>query len=171
MKIFFCALVFLLLFVVPAKMQAQSVKDTVSREDKLYALSLIWKEADYNFVFFDRQPHLNWDSLYKAYIPKILSTKNVYEYVWVLSNFIGTLKDGHTRIMLDQFYWNETDVPPIYIVAYNGKRYITAVNEPLKDEIPIGAEITTYVALPIQHLNSPCYRKIIKNQKWSLREI
>jgi len=142
MKIFFCALVFLLLFVVPAKMQAQSVKDTVSREDKLYALSLIWKEADYNFVFFDRQPHLNWDSLYKAYIPKILSTKNVYEYVWVLSNFIGTLKDGHTRIMLDQFYWNETDVPPIYIVAYNGKRYITAVNEPLKDEIPIGAEIT-----------------------------
>ncbi|HEX3385977.1 MAG TPA: S41 family peptidase [Mucilaginibacter sp.] len=142
MKIIFRILALLLLLTASVKLRAQSVKDTLSRENKLYALSMIWKEADYNFVFFDRQPHLNWDSLYKAYIPKILATRNVYECVQVLSSFIGTLKDGHTRIMLDQFYWNETDVPPIYFVVYNGKRYITAVDEPLKDEISIGAEIT-----------------------------
>ena len=142
MKPFFCILALFVVFIIPATMQAQSVKDTLSREDKLYALSMIWKEADYNFVFFDRQPRLDWDSLYKAYIPKVLATKNVYEYVHVLSNFINTLKDGHTRIILDQFYFNETDVPPIYVVEYNGKRYITAVNEPLKDQVPIGAEIT-----------------------------
>src|ERR1700743_2689199 len=116
MKTFSCALILLLLFVIPAKMRAQSLKDTVSREDKLYALSVIWKEADYNFVFFDRQPHLNWDSVYIAYIPRILATKNLYEYIKVLNNFIGTLKDGHTGLMLNQFYWNETDLPPVYVV-------------------------------------------------------
>ena len=82
---FYKPALFFLLFI-PSKMQAQSVRDTVSREDKLYALSLIWKEADYNFVFFDQQPNLNWDSLYRAYIPKILATKNVYECVRVLTN-------------------------------------------------------------------------------------
>jgi carboxyl-terminal processing protease len=142
MKIFFCTPALFLLFIIPVKMQAQSVKDTVSREDKLYALSMIWKEADYNFVFFNQQPHLNWDSLYKAYIPKILATKNVYECVQVLGKFIGTLKDGHTRITLDQFYYNETDLPPVLLVTYNGKRYVTAVDEQLKAQIPIGAEIT-----------------------------
>ena len=103
---------------------------------------MIWKEADYNFVFFDQQPHLNWDSVYVSYIPKILATKNLYEYIRVLSNFIGTLKDGHTGIMLNQFYWNETDLPPVYFVKYKGKRYVTQVDESLKDQIPIDVEIT-----------------------------
>src|ERR1700743_2817373 len=97
----------LLLLVISVRSNAQSMRDTVSRADKIYALSLIWKEADYNFAFFNMQPHLNWDSLYLAYIPKILATKNVYEYVKVLRSFIGTLKDGHTGIMVNQNYWNE----------------------------------------------------------------
>ncbi|MGZ3777289.1 MAG: S41 family peptidase [Mucilaginibacter sp.] len=142
MKIFSYTLALFLLFAVAAKMQAQSVKDTVSREDKFYALSMIWKEADYNFVFFNAQPHLNWDSLYMAYIPKILATRNVYEYVKVLTKFIGTLKDGHTGIMLSQFYWNETDIPPVNYMTNNGKRYVTSVEEHLKDQIPVGAQIT-----------------------------
>ncbi|HWD88699.1 MAG TPA: S41 family peptidase [Mucilaginibacter sp.] len=141
MKIFLRSFALLLLFVIPAKMQAQSMRDTVSREDKLYALSLIWKEADYNFVFFDRQPHLNWDSLYKAYIPKILATKNVYEYFKVLKNFISTLKDGHTGMFYNQFYWNEIDSPPVRFVNKQGKRYVIAVDEPLKDQVPVGSEI------------------------------
>jgi C-terminal processing protease CtpA/Prc len=142
MKTFFCTFALFLLSIIPARLQAQSVKDTVSREDKLYALSMIWKEADYNFVFFDQQPHLNWDSLYRAYIPKIMATRNFYECVQVLSRFIGSLKDGHTRIFLDQFYYNETDIPPVLLVNYNGKRYVTSVDEQLKAQIPIGAEIT-----------------------------
>jgi carboxyl-terminal processing protease len=54
----------LILFILPFSSTAQAMHDTVSHEDKLYALSMIWKEADYNFVFFDKQPNLNWDSLY-----------------------------------------------------------------------------------------------------------
>jgi len=102
---------------------------------------MIWKEADYNFVFFDKQPHLNWDSLYVAYIPKILATKNVYEYFKVLSNFIGNLKDGHTSVMTPQAYWNDIDSPPVFYTKHNEKRYVTSVDETLKDQIPIGSEI------------------------------
>lgn len=142
MKSFFYTLTLFLLFAIPVKMQAQSLKDTVSREDKLYALSLIWKEADYNFVFFNSQPHLNWDSVYRAYIPKILATKNVYEYLKVLSNFLRTLKDGHTGIVYNQTYWNEIDSPPVRFVNKQGKRYVIAVDESLKGQIPPGSEIT-----------------------------
>jgi len=142
MKTFFITLALFVLFVIPVKMRAQSMRDTVSREDKLYALSLVWKEADYNFVFFDRQPHLNWDSVYRAYIPKILATKNVYEYITVLDNFLKTLKDGHTGIMHNQAYWNDVDSPPVRFIKKQGKRYVIAVDESLKDQIPPGSEIT-----------------------------
>jgi carboxyl-terminal processing protease len=130
-----------ILFCLPATLKAQAMSDTVSRENKLYALSMIWKEADYNFVFFDKQPHLNWDSLYVAYIPKILATKNVYEYFKVLRSFIGNLKDGHTSVMTSQAYWNDIDSPPVFYVDHNGKRYVSAVDETLKEQVPIGSEI------------------------------
>jgi len=115
--------------------------DTISRENKLYALSMIWKEADYNFVFFDKQPQLNWDSLYTAYIPKILAAKNAYQYLEVLDNFLGSLKDGHTGVLVNQFYYNEIDSPPVNYAKHDGKRFVTSVDESLKDQIPIGSEI------------------------------
>ena len=134
--------VFLLLLLCGfAKVRGQSMHDTVGREDKLYALSMIWKEADYNFVFFDRQPQLNWDSVYRAYIPKILATKNLLEYFRVLSSFTKQLKDGHTSVMTQQFYWNDIDSPPLRTVVYQGKRYVTAVEASMKDSIPVGSEI------------------------------
>ena len=139
MKKFSVSLLFVLCCI--AKVQSQSMHDTVSREDKLYALSMIWKEADYNFVFFDRQPQLNWDSLYRAYIPKILATKNVLEYDRVLSSFIKQLKDGHTSVWNSSYYWTDIDSPPVRTTVYQGKRYVTAVESSMKDSIPVGSEV------------------------------
>jgi len=131
----------LLLFCLPAALKAQSMHDTISRENKLYALSMIWKEADYNFVFFDKQPQLNWDSLYMAYIPKILDTKNAYQYLEVLDSFLGSLNDGHTSVLVNQFFYNDIDSPPIHYVKQYGKLFVTAIDESLVDQIPIGSEI------------------------------
>lgn len=51
------------------------IANTLSRTDKLFALSSFWSEVKYNFVFYD-QLKFSWDSLYKAYIPLIENTKN-----------------------------------------------------------------------------------------------
>jgi len=34
----------------------------LSVAERLYGLSLIWQEANYNFAFFDRVPNLDWDA-------------------------------------------------------------------------------------------------------------
>ncbi|UCH15081.1 MAG: hypothetical protein JSV22_03725 [Bacteroidales bacterium] len=70
----------------------------LSPEQKIYGLSEIWKEASYNFAFFDQVPHLNWDSCYQAFIPQVMETKTDWEYYQVLQKFMALLKDGHTRI-------------------------------------------------------------------------
>jgi len=71
---------------------------TLTTEKKLYGLSLLWKEASYNFAFFNQVPDLNWDSCYQAYIPKVLKAKNDWDYYLELQQFISLLQDGHTRV-------------------------------------------------------------------------
>ena len=88
---------FILIIVFTVNLHCQS-ENTLTTEDKLYGLSLLWKEACYNFAFFDQVPDLNWDSCYQAYIPKVLETKNDWDYYLELQKFISPLQDGHTRV-------------------------------------------------------------------------
>ena len=73
-------------------------ENTLSTEEKIYELSLIWKEASYNFAFFDQVPNLNWDSCYQAFIPQVIATTNDWDYYHVLQRFMTLLHDGHTRL-------------------------------------------------------------------------
>jgi len=73
-------------------------ENTLSIEEKLYELSMLWKEASYNFAFFDQVPNLNWDSCYQAFIPLVMETKTDWEHYLVLRKFLVLLEDGHTRL-------------------------------------------------------------------------
>jgi carboxyl-terminal processing protease len=73
-------------------------ENTLSPEAKIYGLSKLWKEASYNFAFFDHVPSLNWDSCYQTFIPLVLTTRTDWEYYQVLQKFFVLLKDGHTRV-------------------------------------------------------------------------
>lgn len=74
------------------------VENKLSTNDKIFGLSLLWKEVSYNFAFFHQVPHLNWDSCYIAEIPKVLETNNDWDYYLELQKFMSLLHDGHTRI-------------------------------------------------------------------------
>ena len=50
----------------------------LSIPERLYGLSLIWKEAAYNFAFFDRIPELDWDAAYREYIPQAIAAEDLF---------------------------------------------------------------------------------------------
>lgn len=56
-------------------------QENLSSEEKIAGLSRFWSEVKYNFVNFDLIPDLNFDSLYFAYIPKVVKTKSTQEIV------------------------------------------------------------------------------------------
>ena len=71
----------------------------ISNELKIYELSLIWKEAEYNFAFWEKlNGKLNWDEEYKKALPRVLATTNLYDYYMELSRFLALLRDGHTGV-------------------------------------------------------------------------
>ena len=116
--------------------------DNLSNEEKLYGLSLYWKEASYNFAFFDQVPGLDFDKAYREYIPKVLATKTTYEYYRELIKFNALLQDGHTNVYLPKGLSSQyVDSPALSLTEANHQAIVTTVNKELQTEVPLGSHI------------------------------
>ena len=69
----------------------------ITDEQKIYELSKIWKEAAYNFAFWDKVD-IDWDEEYRKTLVRVLETKDIYDYYNELSRFVALLGDGHTSV-------------------------------------------------------------------------
>ena len=123
--------------------------NTMSDTDKLYALSLFWSEAKYNFAFIDKLK-FDIDSLYKSYIPKVLTTENDLEFYNVLQLFAGNLKDGHTNIYFNDF-GKYTDYIPMGVRYFDDELYIISTCENLVEKFPIGSKILEINGMPTHY--------------------
>lgn len=66
--------------------------------ERIYGLSLIWSEAKYNFVYWNRLGALDWDGEYRAAMERVSLPMDDLEYFLTLSRFITLLNDGHTLV-------------------------------------------------------------------------
>lgn len=113
----------------------------LSNNEKIYGLSLLWKEAEYNFAHFDKVPDLNWNKTYLEYIDEVINTKTTLEYYRVLQKFIALLKDGHTNIYLPNEFQENIYYPHLKLQSLNKKIFIVESYDELSENIPIGSEI------------------------------
>ena len=114
--------------------------NNIANELKIYELSLIYKEAEYNFAFWDKfDKSFNWDEEYKKALVAVLKTNNTYDYYLQLMKFISLLKDGHTSISFPDYIMQSKEYSaklPISIEYIDGNYVITnvktIVNQPIK---------------------------------------
>jgi C-terminal processing protease CtpA/Prc len=102
-------------------------KANLSDADKVAGLSLLWSQAKYNFVNFDKLD-IDWNQTYLDYIPRVLDTKSTAEYYKVLINFYAQLKDGHTNVsppdsLTSEFYSR----PPLRTELIEGRVFVNQV--------------------------------------------
>jgi len=113
--------------------------DNPSNELKIYELSLIWKEAAYNFAFWhERMPQLDWDKAYRDALPMVLATQNLYDYYLELMKFVALLRDGHTDIMMPQSIESNpayTSKLPVQLIYNNGRYVISNVKRVAGDMV------------------------------------
>ncbi len=105
-------------------------ENSLSSKDKIYGLSLIWKEVSYNFAFFNQIPDLNWDSCYQDFIPRVLESENDWDYYLELQKFMSLLQDGHTRVFTQVHLRNKyygTSIKQLNTKLIEGKVIITRV--------------------------------------------
>ncbi len=138
----------ILLFVNIMIIIAQKSLNSVSKEQKLFELSTVWKEISYNFANMDNCQGLNIDSLYKAYIPIVQNTSNNFEYYKSLQQFLAHFNNGHTRCDIPDFLWKQLSYP-LLITSYNDKKiFIENIGSHYTTKVSVGDEI-----LEIENMN------------------
>lgn len=128
-------------------------RENLSEEEKLAGLARVWSEVKYNFVYFNRVPSLNWDSLYLAYLPRIKQSKSTREYYRLLEQMCARLKDGHTGINLPpQLFTEQYARPAVQTARIEGRVIIVKLlnDELFRQGIQPGMEIVSIDGLPVQ---------------------
>jgi hypothetical protein len=131
-----------ILLVLITLISSAQTSNKLSMTDKIYGLSKLWMEVNYNFVYLENFGKEKWDSAYYADIPIVIKTENDYQYYRELQKFYALLKDGHTNVFmpLDEGNSNFGDYR-IALFNNQNRAIVGAVNFSKKDEIPIGSEI------------------------------
>ncbi len=133
-----------LLFLIALSIQTSwASQGTLTQEQRLYGLSLLWMEASYNFAYFDQVPGLDWDATYKNYIPKVLAAESDFQYYRLLSRFMAELSDGMTYVEMDPRLIDENIAfPPVKLAEAQHQAVVVGVAKELADQLPLGAVIT-----------------------------
>lgn len=120
----------------------------LSLEEKLYGVSLIWREAEYNFPFWKNLSHLDWDKAYRECVSRVMNVDTIREYYLELSRFISLLNDGHSSIWFPQEVYQEAGRLPVLIGFVGGKWCI--VKSDISYEIPFYDEILAINDVPVE---------------------
>ncbi|MCK4655932.1 MAG: hypothetical protein KAT85_02840, partial [candidate division Zixibacteria bacterium] len=124
-----------------ANSSSQETRNDLTVDEKIYGLSLIWQEANYNFAFFDQVPDLDWDSTYRSFIPRVMSAETVYDYYRELQRFMAHLNDGHSNIYLPEYLYDSLSFPKIVLGDIGNRAIVENVDRSLEKQIPMGSEI------------------------------
>ncbi len=121
----------------------------ISTENKIYNLSRIWKDVEYNFPFISEFEPFELDEIYQDHLKMAIETDNIYDYYRVLQRFMGLLNDCNTRIVLPQAISSRINYPLIQIEDMDDKVIITNIGKRYSDRVQIGSELLEINDLPV----------------------
>ena len=134
--------------------------NTITNAQKIYELSKIWKEAAYNFAFWDKVD-IDWDEEYKNALVRVLGTKDLYDYYRELRRFVALLGDGHTDVSFPNEISQDAEyfsMIPVYFAKPGDEIIVVAVSEDLKDDIPLFSTLVKIDGTDIHdYIKECCY--------------
>ena len=118
----------------------------ISINERVYGLSLLWKEAAYNFAYWDERPDLDWDKAYSDFLPLVMAEEDPYEYYKLLERFVALLRDGHTFAEMPEELRPKYRAP-VMTKYLEGKHILTCA--PKEHEHLLYSEITSVNDMPL----------------------
>ena len=121
-------------------------------DEKIYDLSAIWRHAAFVFPHFHRCD-IDWDSAYRAFIPRALATQSDREHCLLMSEFINLLGDGHTDVSFNREITDEIGYLP-FALEYMQNTYWTEGKRILGFDGRPMAEITEEASRYVYHVGN-----------------
>ncbi|MCM1166775.1 MAG: S41 family peptidase [Lachnospiraceae bacterium] len=112
-------------------------------EERIYTLSCLWKEAEYNFAFWAERSDVDWNAEYRRFLPLVMNAEGDLEFYRLLMRFYALLRDGHTSVSPPAALFEGRCVP-FGVTRAEGKFLLAAAPE----ERFLFAELTSIQGLP-----------------------
>lgn len=106
----------------------------LSVEERVYTLSYLWKEAEYNYAFWALHPEIDWDKEYRTYLPQVINAADDFAFLCLLKRFYATLQDGHTAVTFPPAVW-ETFSFPVSFDYVGSEIVLTGVPEGCEEHL------------------------------------
>ena len=138
------------LFTLSCNRIAQTTEiNRIDKEQKLYELSVVWKELSYNFANMDNCPNVVLDSLYREYMTIVQNTENDWEYYKAMQRFLAHFNNGHVSCSEIPGYLNDYLGYLLLTTTYKDNKIIVEnIGAHNADKINIGDEIVTINDMP-----------------------
>lgn len=122
----------------------------ITRLQKVYDLSTIWKELSYNFGNLDNCKHLDIDSLYRVFIPLVEHTTNDFEYWKCLQHFMSHFNNGHTTLTgVPQHLVRYLAYPMLQTSYSNGFVIVENYGTRYSDKLSVGDTVVSISGMPV----------------------
>jgi C-terminal processing protease CtpA/Prc len=128
-----------------------NLTDEDRKIQRMAAFARLWSEVKYNFVYLDRRPDLDWDSMLEVYLPRVAAARTPEEYDRVLEEAIALLKDGHTKV----YPWVSQDSVGLNLKPIEGRPVVTDVAdtpEMRSTGVTPGMELAAVNGVPVDQI-------------------
>ncbi len=141
MKNFFISL---LLLISPLANIPQAKADTAS-EERVYILSTVWRNVRNNFAFPQHFEQVNPDSLFHAFLPKVMNVGSEQEFSRLMTEFLAKFGDGHTRFFAEA----PAATVPVKFIGLDNKVYVKNIGKQFAGQIPLGSQLVKIDGEPV----------------------
>ena len=136
---------------------AQEVPNTLTSEQKAYELSLIWKEMSYNFDNMSHCPELDMDSLYRAFVPVVMTTSDDFEYSKAVMRYLSHFRNNHTFVVDSPSWVDSLSQLPIRTEYKDGKILLTNFTSQYADKMHVGDELVSINGMSaVEYMQTYC---------------
>lgn len=92
------------------------VKRMITKAEQIFDYAHIWREATYNFPFWEKNAVLLWDDAFLMQLKKVETSEiSLHEHYLGLMGFVSQLDDGQSTIVLPKTLVKETGYYPVKI--------------------------------------------------------
>ena len=156
------------LFVLSLAVNSSSAKVDTTIDERVYILSTVWRNVRDNFAFPQHFEYANPDSLYKAFLPKVMNAESEDQFTKIMTEFLAKFGDGHTRFFAD----TPTATVPVQFIGPDNKVYGKNIWKQFAKKIPIGSQLITIDDMPVaDFLESNVFPYVAApNDDWKLRK-
>ncbi len=121
-------------------------KADTTTEERVYILSTVWRNVRDNFAFPQHFEKVNPDSLFKAFLPKVMNAESEQEFSRLMTEFLAKFDDGHTRFFAE----SQTATVPIKFIGLDNKVYVRNIGKEFAKRIPVGSQLVKIDGEPVR---------------------